>query len=131
MPGAHEIGRGPFIISLGTNLSPIINSISQRLKDIYTQTFITEIHNDHNRGTSSSSNKLRTYRLFKSSYTEEEYLSVNNIQHRVAATKLRISCHKLLIETGRHNRIPLQNRLCQYCNMNRIEDEQHFILDCT
>jgi len=32
---------------------------------------------------------------------------------------------------GRHNRIPLEQRICQYCNLNKIEDECHFIVYCT
>jgi len=115
-------------ISLGTNLLPITNAISQRLKDIYIQTFKAEIHNDNR--DKSFGNKLRTYRLFKTIYKEEEYLMVKNIQHRVAVTKLRISCHKLHIETGRHNRTPLQHRVCQFCDLQHVEDEQHFILHC-
>ena len=45
-------------------------------------------------------------------------------------TKLRISAHKLKIESCRYARpkIPRQNRLCICCN--KIEDESHFLLHC-
>ena len=43
---------------------------------------------------------------------------------------LRISSHKLRIETGRHDNTPRDIRLCNLCNCNRIEDETHFLLDC-
>jgi len=78
-----------------------------------------------------NNNKLLTYRLLKTSYNDEKYLKIANIRHRTAITKLRISSHRLHIEKGRHNHIPLEERICQYCNLNKIEDECHFIVDCT
>ena len=44
--------------------------------------------------------------------------------------KLRISSHKLRIETGRYDNIPREERLCNLCNCYRIEDETHFSLGC-
>ena len=49
---------------------------------------------------------------------------------RKTLVKLRISSHKLRIETGRYDNIPRDERLCNLCNCNRIEDETHFLLDC-
>ena len=50
---------------------------------------------------------------------------------RKTLLKLRISCHKLRIETGRYDNIPRNERLCHFCNCNNIEDETHFLLDCS
>ena len=47
------------------------------------------------------------------------------------STYLLILPHKLHVEKGRHNCIPLQQKICQYCNLNKIEDECHFIVDCS
>ena len=44
--------------------------------------------------------------------------------------KLRISSHKLKIETGRYDNIPFDEMLCSLCNCNRIDDETPFSLDC-
>ena len=44
--------------------------------------------------------------------------------------KLRMSSHRLHIETGRwskHRTTPLNERTCIYCNV--IEDEFHFVLE--
>ena len=89
---------------------------------MYFQTFTTEICNNK---------KLRTYRLLKTTYNDEIYVKIRNIRNRMAITKLRISSHKLHIEKGRHNHIPLQQRTCHYCTLNEIEDERHFIVDCS
>ena len=44
--------------------------------------------------------------------------------------KISIPCLQLRIETGRHDNIPREERLCNLCNCNRTEDETHFLLDC-
>ena len=35
-------------------------------------------------------------------------------------------------KTGRHSnpKIAKENRLCKYCDLNEVEDEQHFLLRC-
>ena len=45
----------------------------------------------------------------------------------------RTSDHDLEIEKGRRHRpvIPRENRICRFCNNNQIEDEIHFIFECT
>ena len=47
------------------------------------------------------------------------------------ASSLFHSIHKLRIETGRYDNLPRDERLCNLCNCNRIEDETHFLLDCS
>ena len=67
----------------------------------------------------------------------ESYLSqVTNTSHRRALTNLRLSGHKLKIESGRHIRpkINRENRTCMLCSkpdkQAPIEDEDHFITRC-
>ena len=44
-----------------------------------------------------------------------------------------MSSHTLAIETGRHSKLKIakENRLCKNCDLNEVEDEQHFLLRCT
>ena len=54
-----------------------------------------------------------------------------NTRHRIALTKLRLSNHKLVIETGRYSR-PFKKpaeRICPICKIE-MEDEYHFINIC-
>ena len=44
--------------------------------------------------------------------------------------RFRISSHQLRIETGRYENTPRNERLCLFCTSNKIEDENHFLLDC-
>ena len=59
----------------------------------------------------------------------EDYLrQVTNILHRITLTKLRLSNHKLAIETGRYVR-PYnkpKERICSICKKKDVEDEIHF-----
>ena len=43
--------------------------------------------------------------------------------------KLKISNHKLNIETGRYNKISRCDKICPVCSLD-IEDEINFLFDC-
>ncbi len=47
--------------------------------------------------------------------------------------KLRVSAHQLMIEKGRYAipKIPVENRICNICDLNEVEDEFHFIMKCS
>ena len=76
---------------------------------------------------------LRTYSLFKDQHLVEPYL-LSNISYKFkrCIAKLRVSSHRLGIETGRHKKppLPLNQRLCQYCSGSHIDDELHFVIRC-
>ena len=77
----------------------------------------------------SEENKLRTYKLIKTKYAIEPYLlCVTNRGKRQSMSKLRRNNHSLVIETGRHKKLEVDNRLCLKCNV--IEDEIHFFTKC-
>ena len=73
------------------------------------------------------SKKLEFYNTFKTEfeYTLSYYLDFTKkkITNRKALVKLRIGNHKLMIESGRYDQIPRENRLCPSCRSNEIEDE--------
>ena len=41
-----------------------------------------------------------------------------------------ISAHNLNIETGRFYDLDGHERVCSMCNLNAVEDEYHYILQC-
>ena len=49
---------------------------------------------------------------------------------RAIICNIRISSHKLAIETGRYRGIASSHRLCLACTQNLIENELHFLLQC-
>ena len=67
----------------------------------------------------------------KTNYSPPAYLDLTRKNpSRKTSVKLRISSHKLKIETGRYDHIASDERLCSLSNCIRIEDETHFLLDC-
>ena len=63
--------------------------------------------------------------------THHYLCQVTNIRHRITLTKLRLSNHKLAIETGRYVR-PYkkpEERICPICKKD-VEDEIHVLTLC-
>ena len=74
--------------------------------------------------------KLRTYARVKHSFQTETYLALPSFKDRQAITKFICSDHKLEIEIGRHRNIPREDRLCRTCDLRKVENEDHFLLEC-
>ena len=57
---------------------------------------------------------------------------MKNRTYRKVYSNFRSGSLPLAIETGRYAKpiIPLEQRLCNFCNENTVEDETHFILHC-
>ena len=78
--------------------------------------------------------KLRTYKLFKTNYCLEPYLNLNLSKKTWSnISRFRLSSHNLHIETGRHNipKTPVEQRKCDKCKSNDVEDEIHCLLVCS
>ena len=102
-----------------------VNSYITKTKETYIDLWKNKIRN---------STKLEFYNIFKTNYNCEQYLNIINdpIQRR-NYTNFRVSNHNLMIESGRygHTKIPKENRRCQVCNSDHIENERHLIFSCT
>ena len=107
------------------------NLLMTRFRDQYIQNWNSQQSRTSSRK-GSAGNKLRAYRLFKTTFELEPYLYLTKIiKHRVALTRLRISCHSLEIERGRYHKpasTPADLRLCKDCES--VEDELHFVCVC-
>ena len=112
--------------------SNVINAQS-KLLDNFVETWYDDLNRiDAKKG--PGLNKLRTYRLFKSTYNTECYLTNRSISlsERRAFAKFRCSATPLLIETGRYQNgiyLPVNERICKFCD-NGVEDELHVLLSC-
>ena len=87
-----------------------------------------------NKQRSNYDRKLDTYFTFKQEFKTEPYLKLEKFHLRKAICKLRISAHSLMIEAGRYTkskRLSCSERLCKHCNLNCIENEFHFITQCS
>ena len=94
----------------------------QRVRDQFVQNWHSRLEN--------SSRAL--FYVQVSNFKLQPYLEVLNSSKLITAmARIRVSSHRLMIETGRWNKpvaIPLNERRCQTCNV--LEDEFHFILEC-
>ncbi len=76
--------------------------------------------------------KLDIFNQVKDAHDPDYY--VTNIDDRYARkyiASIRLSCHPLKIETGRYYKIPKEDRICDHCNLDAIENEEHFMTNCT
>ena len=44
--------------------------------------------------------------------------------------QIRCGILPLKIETGRYSNLPVEERLCDICNLGKVESEIHFMLEC-
>ena len=80
-----------------------------------------------------SSTKLDFYRKFKHDFKAEEYLDLTPvINAKRDYAKFRTCNHKLAVEILRYKRpvIPREQRFCEFCNRDEVEDENHIIFSC-
>ena len=115
------------------SVTKIVKTIVQKCKFEFREGWKAELLNDVRRN-KNHGNKLRCYRTFKSNFGIEEYLKSRNVVYRKNICRLRLSSHKLHIETGRiltgNARLKPEDRICKVCTLNQCEDELHFILKC-
>ena len=107
-----------------TNLANIsVDEISSNMRSSFEGTWLDEINKN---------SKLRTYCTIKGNFRCEDYLDTLQFNYRRQFTKLRLSAHKLHVETGRHTRpiTPVNDRKCNECATDEIEDEYHVIMKC-
>ena len=95
------------------------------------QTLSDEFHQNAFETIKEGNSKLRTYALFKKKIGPETYLSqIKKPTIRTQLSKFRLSNHALMIETGRHNKIPKEKRFCPFCP-TLVETEIHFLFQCS
>ena len=99
-----------------------ISLVKDRLLEI-------DLHNQRYEGQNKP--KLRTYIQFKSEIDTEEYVSSFLPKGcRSLHAKLRCGILPLRIKTGRYDGVALENRSCEFCSENVLEDEYHFMCSC-
>ena len=74
--------------------------------------------------------KLRLYRKLKDRLILEEYVTKFDRERRRQFTMIRGGTNHLRIERGRWVGEREEERLCNVCLCNEIEDEKHYLLKC-
>ena len=79
----------------------------------------------------ASKPKLRTYLQIKHTFGAEPYATCRLARsQRSLMAQLRFGILPLAIEVGRYHNTSEDDRLCEMCDLNEIENEVHFILYC-
>ena len=74
--------------------------------------------------------KLRSYNLFKTDFCTENYVINCDKYIRSHIAQIRSGILPLNIELGRHRNVEVNERKCTVCNLDKVEDEFHFICEC-
>jgi hypothetical protein len=113
----------PFLhydFNVQANYYPILK---QRIRDQFIQNWHEGIN---------SMSKLEYYRMYKTVFGFEDYLSiVKNERLCKLMACFRLCSHTLAIETGRYTGTTRNQRICQLCTQNVVESEFHFLLCCS
>ena len=75
-------------------------------------------------------NKCSLYRNFKLEVGLEKYLLHVKEPYRTSLLKFRTSTHNLPIETGRHEGVARNERVCTICKSGDLGDEYHYFFIC-
>ena len=118
-PGAHPKSFAHYVMEL--------------CQKKYVDEWTKDLHND-TRKVLGARNKLRTYRLFKTSFEPEAYLTgFLNIKYKRAFAMFRCGVAPLRVELDRCTkgvRIPYHERVCELCDLNMVENEEHVLCHC-
>ena len=93
----------------------------EKLKKCYVDKCLVDVQN---------SRKCCLYKNIKFELKLEDYLVTLIEPARSNLIRLRLSNHKMPIETGRHIGIDRNDRLCNICKSSDIDDEYHYFCIC-
>ena len=96
-------------------------SIFRVLFDLHIQEWVQKL---------DASSKGKFYSSFKQDLTFQNYLSKLDPKHYLPVIKFRTSNHKLPVETGQWENVPLDERKCQLYTKTDIGDKFHYLLCC-
>ena len=79
--------------------------------------------------------KLRYYKeVFNPTLEDQKYLYVlTSSKKKISIAKIRTNSHGIHNETGHWEvpKTPLVKRICHFCENMNVEDENHFLLECS
>ena len=104
------------------NYNAFISLYKQRLTNKYVQNTNTRFQ---------THNRARFFNLF-GSFQFHDNINLKRVpKYKYSLIKLRLSSHRLAVETGGWNKphpIPLEERKCRFCTS--LEDKLHFLFEC-
>ena len=132
----QEHNRGLWMLEVqGVGKTKCEYCVSERFKDV--NPIDTNVRTLH---LNQAGHKLRMYSLYKTQLKCEAYLKcVESNYGRKLLARFRMGVLPLRIETGRYELcgfggtkkgLPVEFRVCRCCDLHKVEDEMHFLLEC-
>ena len=98
-----------------------VTAIIERQKEAYLSAFLSN----------ETLSTLVLYRSLQPEYGHAHYLSaVQCFPNRRLMSRFRCGCQGLHIDTGRFVNTPRDDRVCEVCKSECVENEHHFLFDC-
>ena len=120
--------RGLRHVDVGTITKSLTHKWLHKTADLTTSVQAYQLRDVPN--TISTGMKTITYcKWFGDCQAAGSLYALNRLQHICIIASMRMSFHRLNIETGRHDRVMRANRLCRCCAAGAREDELH-IFEC-
>jgi hypothetical protein len=106
---------------LGNNIESLITDVKNKLITMSKKLYIEKL---------KDYSKLELYASIKTQCRREPYLLyIQNKLYRKSVSQLRLSSHKLPIETGRWRGLNREERLCTFCK-KFLANEKHCVIEC-
>jgi hypothetical protein len=125
-----DIGQ-PLTTLQNLSMTQLIKLLKHKINNTIEREWQASLLTESTKNNKTGGNKLRLYRQFKTTFKYEPYLQIiKNKSYRRELCKLRTSSHSLQIERGRYKNIEENQRFCTLCAQNKVETEEHFLLEC-
>ena len=98
----------------------LIKSTAQKFRDLYIQKWRSIIE---------QTTATNMYKYIKTDFTRSRYIDILPFHLCKSFMAFRTRNHRLPVETGRWQNIPVNERCCNRCN--KLGDEYHFLLECS
>ena len=94
-------------------------ALKQKLNDIFIQNWNSQVQ---------STSESNIYKIYKTKFEQSKYISILSTSLCKSFIRFRTRNHRLPIEVGRWSGIPINQRICFFCN--ELGDEFHYLLTC-
>lgn len=120
-------------LSIGDLITCKKDIVKRKLHQSYVNYWRKKIQTNISLTRDNRQNKLRTYKEVKQHFKLESYLNLKSYDLRKKISQFRLSAHMLRIERDRYSKTYTRpsERICLQCDMKKVEDEHHFLLECT
>ena len=125
--GSENVWEGQMIPVSAFNVNQIKSHFKTELERQCTKKWLQEINDREQKPI------LRIYAIFKANHCLETYIQCLSLKkYQQAICRFGVSSHRLGIELGRHHKahLPVEQRLCNFCNSRNLDDELHFLIKC-